>query len=522
MHNGTENAPKPVAMALEHMTGLARGSVTWLTGPALDVTLDPGCLIHIDQTGPGPASADLVARLHEENGYYRIEAAANRKVWVNGTLVSDVRLSHGDTVEFGETGPICRLRVYTDHSKAQNSVADILSDIAIYLRVSRQQPVRRVLNASGALVGRLASETSLLFRVSVLSAIVLLGFLAYQQRQMNRLLMRSIDSATAQLDSVAAALVAAQNEALRPADLTDLRAGLEQRVQANVSRLEELEQRSTASARVIAQSIASVVFLQGVYGFQERDGDRMLRQVLDPEGLPLMTFGGRPLLSLDGTGPVVELQFTGTGFLVGADRILITNRHVARPWERSTGMDGLGMEGLRPLMIRMIGYLPGQSSPLTVSERAASDTADLAILTIAQGSVKARGLDLADDRPKAGDEVIVIGYPTGLRSMLAQSGPAFIEELQKTENTGFFSVAERLAEGGFIAPLSSRGIVAQVTASTIVYDADTTHGGSGGPVLDLTGQVLAVNAAILPEYGGSNFGLPAAAVRQMLRDLAGE
>jgi len=50
----------------------------------------------------------------------------------------------------------------------------------------------------------------------------------------------------------------------------------------------------------------------------------------------------------------------------------------------------------------------------------------------------------------------------------------------------------------------------------VVYDAETTHGGSGGPVLNLEGGVLAVNAAILPQFGGSNLGVPAAeAVRLM-------
>jgi hypothetical protein len=79
-------------------------------------------------------------------------------------------------------------------------------------------------------------------------------------------------------------------------------------------------------------------------------------------------------------------------------------------------------------------------------------------------------------------------------------------------------VAARLAAKGHIAPLASRGIVGQVTRATIVYDAETTHGGSGGPVLDIDGSVVAVNAAILPEYGGSNPGVPVAKVRALLED----
>ncbi len=57
--------------------------------------------------------------------------------------------------------------------------------------------------------------------------------------------------------------------------------------------------------------------------------------------------------------------------------------------------------------------------------------------------------------------------------------------------------------------MATRGIVGQVTSTTVVYDAETTSGGSGGPVLDLEGRVVAINAAILPQFGGSNMGVPA-------------
>ena len=111
-----------------------------------------------------------------------------------------------------------------------------------------------------------------------------------------------------------------------------------------------------------------------------------------------------------------------------------------------------------------------------------------------------------------------MGYPTGLRSMLAQSGDAFVAELQAAEDSDFWSVAARLAGAGHIAPLASRGIVGQTSQATIVYDAETTHGGSGGPVLDINGAVIAVNTAILPDYSGSNLGVPVTKVRELLED----
>ena len=153
-----------------------------------------------------------------------------------------------------------------------------------------------------------------------------------------------------------------------------------------------------------------------------------------------------------------------------------------------------------------------------VEWRRASEDAYPARLTFKNETASNPGLRLDDTAPAAGDEVIVMGYPTGLRAMLAQSGEAFIEELQRTKDTGFWSVAARLAMKGYIAPLASRGIVGQATAATIVYDAETTHGGSGGPVLDANGSVVAVNTAILPEFGGSNLGVPAAKVRALLEE----
>ena len=67
---------------------------------------------------------------------------------------------------------------------------------------------------------------------------------------------------------------------------------------------------------------------------------------------------------------------------------------------------------------------------------------------------------------------------------------------------------------------TSRGIVGQVSQATSVYDAETALGGSGGPVLDISGAVVAVNAAILPKYGGSNLGVPVAWVRALLAEAS--
>lgn len=506
-----------VAVALEHVTGLMMGTLTWLSGPALDVILGEGGRLAIVETPAGNPAPGLVARLHRAGDTYELEAVEGQPVWVNGARIGHTHhLAEGDAVEFCDAGPICRLRVYSRRGPEASTVFDIFSDTLAYLRVSRQRPVRRIGRAAKAVVRRLASQTTLLFRITVLATLAILAWTVWQQAKINQLQGRALAEATAQIDSVSGALVAAQRDALGPGDLEALRDSLEARLTVNRTRLEELEQRSTAGARVVAEAARHVVFLQGMYGFRDRDSGRMLRQRLGADGVPLRSFQGRPLLTLDGDGPVVELKFTGTGFFLGPEGAVVSNRHVALPWEQNTAPEPPGGDGLEPVMLRFLAYVPGRAAPVEATVVRASETADLALLRLEGAAADGTGLSLAEEPPRTGEEVIVMGYPTGLRSMLAQSGSGFIAALQADGITDFWEVAARLSEAGFIAPLASRGIVGQATPAALVYDAETTHGGSGGPVLDLRGRVVAVNAAILPEYGGSNLGVPSALLRALI------
>jgi S1-C subfamily serine protease len=95
-----------------------------------------------------------------------------------------------------------------------------------------------------------------------------------------------------------------------------------------------------------------------------------------------------------------------------------------------------------------------------------------------------------------------------LRADMDNKWAGATERLERLEARSS-AVARRLAEENQISPLATRGIIGQVTSSFLVYDAETTSGGSGGPVLDMDGRVVAVNTAILSEFGGSNLGVPA-------------
>ncbi len=503
--------------SLEHLTGPSRGTTTWLSGDVLDVALGGNFLLRVAEAS-GPAGAGpVVAHLNRSGDTYQIAAKGDETLWINGRPVGEQRLRHGDMIEFGEHGPLSRFCLHHENEDLHRSLGGVLSDAAVYLRVSRKPLGTRFYRAVCQVARRLTRETTILFRVGVVLSLLVLGAIVYQQYQLSTLLQSQLEEGASQLDTFARTLAQTREEALTPGDLEALRQELSPSVVAHEERLAELERRSGASARVIANSSSLVGFLQGSYGFKETATGRMLRHMVASDGRPVMSAFGRPMLTLEGDGPVAERQLTGTGFLVGPSGLLVTNRHVAVPWSKDADFKALQKKGLEPVMIKFIAYFQGDAAGRTLSLVRASETADLALVSGANAPGSAAGLPLASGTVNAGEEVIVLGYPTGLRSLLAQAGEGFIRQLQAAKVSGFWDIAARLAEAGRIAPLASRGIAGQVSAETVVYDAETTHGGSGAPVLNARGEVIAVNSAIIPKFGGSNLGVPVAKVRELLR-----
>ncbi len=513
-----KNGPPPVA-ALEHLTGPMRGTTTWIAEKDLSITLSPSGVIHVI---PGPAAAndsELIARLRRSGDTSEIETAGSRPIWVNGQSVRSIRLKHHDMIEFCETGPMSRYLLYRNGQSPHATLIEVVSDAVAYVRSSHRPFVSRIFNASGQVLRRLVRETTILFRMGVIAALVMLAAVAYQQSRINTLLHKQIDAGAAQVESFSRTLARTTEQALTPADLEVLRHELAKGLVTTAERLSELERLSTAGARIIAQSRSSIVFLQGAYGFRHKVTGNMLRQVVGPDGKPLVLPNGMPLLSLDGEGPVAERQFVGSGFVLADNGLLITNRHLGVPWEHDSNVGQFASQELEPTMINLLAYLPGSARAESVELMRTSAQADVAILRFESLKDLAPGLRLAETVPVPGDEVIVMGYPTGMRSMLAQAGDDFIKQLQLVKQLDFWGIAARLADSGRIVPLASRGIVGQASTEAIAYDAETTRGGSGGPVLDRNGEVVAVNSAILPEFGGSNLGVPVDKVRQLISEL---
>ena len=511
----TENGEE-IRAFFEHLTGPSRGKVSWATADHAIIVVLPDRTIRLRPAFDESTDGRPIAELAWTDSSYTLEALEGQKIWVNGRLTGSAQLRHGDMVEMGETGPMSRFRLCNDSYPLHWTVEDIASDTIAYFRTSRRPIASRASTAIGEFLRRTLLNTTVLFRIAV--TLILIGFavLGVLQYRTNLILQESLRTEAYRLEAVAAAIEKAREEALQPGDLKRLREELDIHLTTNAERLAALERRSKAAARVIEASVRSVAFLQGAYGLRDNETGRLLRHVLDDKGAPRMTPLGQSVISPDGDGPIVEAQFTGTGFLLGDGRYLVTNRHVALPWATKEKLEVFAAHGLKPEMLRLVAFFHGHPTSIEASLHLASEAADISLLALDAPPPEETGLSMAEGLPAPGEEVIVMGFPTGLQALLLQAGPDFLKDLESSGDDDFWKVAARLAESDLMVPLASRGIVAKTAESVIVYDAETAHGGSGGPVLDLEGRVVGIIAAVLPEFGGSNIGVSVAELKALL------
>ncbi|MCC9598518.1 MULTISPECIES: Do family serine endopeptidase [unclassified Rubrivivax] len=179
-----------------------------------------------------------------------------------------------------------------------------------------------------------------------------------------------------------------------------------------------------------------------------------------PEGLEndpfFQFFRGMPGFGQRGRGanPSVPFRGQGSGFIVAADGLILTNAHVVREAKEVT----VKLSDRREFPAKVLG-----SDPVT----------DIAVLRIdAKGLPTVR---LGDPRRlEVGDPVMAIGAPYGF---------------EQTATTGIVSAKGRSLPGDTVVPF-------------IQTDAAVNPGNSGGPLLDGGGAVVGINAQIYSQSGG--------------------
>ena len=209
-------------------------------------------------------------------------------------------------------------------------------------------------------------------------------------------------------------------------------------------------------------------------------------------------------------------KVSGTGFLVGRD-LIASNRHVLEPWFRDTNDEEQISEGAKPRIEKMMAFFPGMLDPVRLSEVRVSPSQDLAVAKLADGPLpdSFHPLPLADQDSEPGDPVLVVGYPLGTSTMLAKSPAKLYQRLASSKDT--IQVANELAAHEMIRPSATFGHLSDVVNEKLIYDAPTAQGGSGGPVFNAKGEVVAVNAAYIYGFSGGTIGVSTLGLKPLLK-----
>jgi putative serine protease PepD len=172
-------------------------------------------------------------------------------------------------------------------------------------------------------------------------------------------------------------------------------------------------------------------------------------------------------------------QAQGSGFVYDAQGDVVTNEHV--------------VANANSYSVKLWN---GKSYPAKLVGTDAST--DLAVLKISAPASVLHPLALGDSSElQVGQGVVAIGSPFGL---------------EETVTAGIVSALHR----GMTAPNNF------TISDSIQTDAAINHGNSGGPLLDLTGKVIGVNAQIESDSGdnaGVGFAIPSNTVRSIVSQL---
>lgn len=312
-----------------------------------------------------------------------------------------------------------------------------------------------------------------------------------------------------QSDALRQKLLSAQNS-----DVSDLRKQLTE----TTSRLERIEVQSAAAESVIRSYAPSVCLLHISVVFLDKTSRRRLRYgTINPDGTPLKDSEGNIIYTLEGRAPEVRADFFGTGFIVGEGKIL-TNHHVAQPWWKNDELSGVMQQGLEPVIAEMAAYFPGSTKRIPLEVSQISEESDLALMHGELSELK-RPIVKIDSRKEAavrGQSLLSLGYATGLSAILARADEDTLKNILKVSGGDPTIVIDEVAKRNLIRPLVTQGHIGDVLADRIVYDAQTTSGSSGGPLINHEGKVIGVTFAVVRDFGGSNFGVPIRFAQAML------
>jgi len=288
-------------------------------------------------------------------------------------------------------------------------------------------------------------------------------------------------------------------------------ADLQKQLEETNSRLKRIEEEGSGAKSLIPADVQSVCLLHVAVAFRQQSSGKRLRYGgLNEKGEPLQDSDGNPILTLDGRGPEVKFDIFGTAFLVSSAGRVLTNRHVAEPWWKNDELNDLTSQGFQPEISAIRAYFPGDPRAFHAEIQDISKETDLATMRLDLQDLKraALAIDAGKAAASPGESIVVMGYATGLAAILARTDEDTAKQIISQSGGDVSQILDELAHRNLIRPLITQGHIGDILPDKIVFDAQTTSGGSCGPVFNRQGKVIGVTYAILKDFGGSNFGIP--------------
>ncbi len=430
-----------------HLAGSHRGDTEVFTSEKISIGTDTAANLRFDPEIDRNTSHYHAEIQLKECDYILKDKGSARGTFVNNRLVKEIVLKDGDLIEFGASGPKVRFRIKTDEADVCKPWTEIIEDSLGIARLSQRGRITTATAFFKQILWEAFTQSSRSFKIGALLVlcIILSCLISYFYLQYARLSMT-----------------------------------------AEKVRILEIE-RSVAENIIKAYS-GGICLIQGTFYFFDE-------------------VTGEPLLMM-GKGPRGINEYTGTGFLVRADGLILTNRHIAEPWWEMEMSPYIHIEPtIKPRFEVFQAFFPGIKEPFALKVEKISDDVDVALLRIdvRGATVPVLELDITGKGTVVGEPIILLGYPAGVNAIFAKTDPGVVKQLF---NLPFIPLVQELSNWGLIRPLSTQGHLSDIMHNRIVYDAQTTAGGSGGPIFNNKGKVIGINYGVFPGFRGSNFGVP--------------
>lgn len=429
-----------------HLSGSKRGKTESFADSKISIGTDSTCNLNFDQSVDKSASSFHAEINLQECDYVLKDLDSDKGTFVNNRQIKEVVIHDGDLIEYGDNGPRARFRIKAEEGDVCKPFREMLADS---MDIAREPHKGRKLITATAFFKSLLSEaftqSSSKFKL-VTVFILLFSFIGIITLVYN--IYSSLTETT--------------------------------------KRVELLEFESTIGEKIIKDFSRGVCLIQCSFSLVD-----------DASGEPLKSWRD---------GRLLTNELTGTGFIIGKGKIL-TNRHVAEPWWQETSHAFPIEPGLTPRIEVFRAFFPDVVDPVPLKVERVSDVVDIALLSFDTESVEMqeRELDLSDKDAIEGEPVVLLGYPAGMNALYAKSDPEIAKEISKLP---FLKAAQELSNRHLVKPIATQGHISDVLSKRIIYDAQTTVGGSGGPLFNNKGEVIAINYGIFRGFRGANFGVP--------------